>query len=59
MYLTPPNRKIMSYAVTHKGRSTAPVLATQQWAGPYRHSTGHNLRKYCTNAGKPALATKC
>jgi len=30
-----PNRKFITYVDTHKGRSNAPVLATQQLASPY------------------------
>jgi len=40
------NRKCITYAETNHTTSaidTAPVLARQQLAGPYRHSTDHNV----------------
>jgi len=46
----------MAYAVPHNGRSTTPVLANRQLAGPDRHSTGHSVSQYYTSAGKLALA---
>ncbi|VVC37756.1 Hypothetical protein CINCED_3A018393 [Cinara cedri] len=36
----------MTNADTHKGRSTTPVLITQQLAGPYGYNTDHNFIHY-------------
>lgn len=53
---TIPNRKFMTYADTHKARSTASVLANQQLSDPYGHITGWKVGQYYISTGKLAPA---
>jgi len=50
--MTHPNRKIMTYADTHNGRSTATVLADNSWLA----LTVTVLAVILSCNGKPALA---